>query len=508
MNSDSNRNSIIKNASALYFRMLFSMAISLYTSRIVLSTLGETDFGIYGIVGDTVAIFIFLNTCMSSSTSRFLTFEMGRGSVGKLKETFNTAMIVHIAIAVIVFILAETVGMWLLSNKLEIPESRMAAAHVVYQCSILGAMLTITQVPYNAAIIAHEKMEVYAYVELLNTGLKLLIVYFLAIGDIDKLKLYAILMLGVNFVIILIYRGYCTRKFRECTINWKLDKDLIKPMLSFSLWDLYGNMAVSFRQQGTNILINIFFGAILNTSSAIATMVQRVVSGFSNNVIVAFRPRIIKSYSAGNLEEMQDMMIKAVKFSLLMLIAIVVPLSMEVEFIMELWLGDVPQYAPVFCKIMLGSSIIGVLNTVLTTSIHSTGKIRSLSFIAGTVALMTLPVTYSVFRFVKDSPELAYYILFTAAALMIIVEIFIVRRIIPELNIGQIVLCFIKIIVLALLSSIVAIYVQKEISPSLIRTTVVSFSYLALLLPLYYIFILDRHEKKRVVEFLKRKHFN
>ena len=269
---------IAKNALMLYIRMFISMIVGLYTSRVVLATLGVEDYGIYGVVGGVVSMMGFLNASMSGATSRFLTFELGRGDMKRLADTFSSALIVHIGIAIIVFIVAETVGLWFLCNKLVIPEDRMEAAHWVYQCSILSAMLGITQAPYNASIIAHEKMGVYAYVEILNVTLKLLIVYLLVIGDFDKLKLYAVLVLAVSVLIMLIYRIYCIRMFQETHFHFVWKKDILKPLLSFSGWNLYGNLGNMFQQQGTNFVINFFFGVVMNAAMSVGLTVANTVN--------------------------------------------------------------------------------------------------------------------------------------------------------------------------------------------------------------------------------------
>ncbi|MDY5953612.1 MAG: polysaccharide biosynthesis protein, partial [Sodaliphilus sp.] len=282
----SNNKRIAKNTIMLYIRMFISMVVGLYTSRVVLATLGVEDYGIYGVVGGVVGMMGFLNASMSGATSRFLTFELGKGDKERLAKTFSSALIVHIAIAIIVFILAETVGLWFLCNKLNIPEGRMEAAHWVYQFSILATMLSITQVPYNATIIAHEKMDVYAYMEILNVTLKLLIVYLLCIGNFDKLILYASLMLAVSILIMMVYRIYAIRQFPEAHFHWIWDKTYLRPILSFSGWDLYGNMACTIRQQGSVFLINIFYGVALNAACNIASTMQGILLQFSSNVVL------------------------------------------------------------------------------------------------------------------------------------------------------------------------------------------------------------------------------
>ena len=289
----------------LYIRMFISMIVGLYTSRIVLNVLGVEDYGIYGVVGGVVGMMSFLNASMSGATSRFLTFELGRGDNKRLADTFSSALIVHMGIALIVFVISETAGLWFMTHKLVIPVARISAAHWVFQLSIVSSMIGITQVPYNASIIAHEKMDVYAYVEILNVSLKLLIVYLLVISSFDKLILYAFLMFGVSVTIMMVYRVYCIRHFEESHFHWVWNKAIFKPLLSFSGWDLYGNACVSARFQGQAFLINMFHGLVYNAASSIATTVYGAIQGLSFNVMQAYRPQIIKQYSICNYSLMQ-----------------------------------------------------------------------------------------------------------------------------------------------------------------------------------------------------------
>ena len=292
-NTSANNKRIAKNTAFLYLRMFISMAVSLYTSRIVLQTLGVEDFGVYNVVGGVVAMFSFINATMSTATSRFLTFEIGKGNQQRLNDTFNASFWVHVIIAIIVVVLCETIGIWFITNKMVIPEGREFATQVVFQLSIIAAVISITQVPYNATIIAHEKMNIYAYIELVNVFLKLGIVYFLMISSFDKLILYAVMTLLVNACVMMFYRYYGKRKFKECKISRKLQWDIIKPMLNFSCWDLYGNLSVTARTQGVAMLLNVFFGPIMNAAEAISTQVQTAVIAFASNVNTAVRPQIV-----------------------------------------------------------------------------------------------------------------------------------------------------------------------------------------------------------------------
>ena len=495
---------IAKNTIFLYIRMLLSIVISLYTSRVVLQVLGEVNYGIYGLVGSVVAMFTFLNTAMSGATSRFLTHEMAKGDKERLRDTFNSALIIHIGIALLILVLAETIGLWFLHNKLVIPEERMFAAEIVYQLSIASMVITITQVPYNAAIIAHEKMDIYAYVELLNVTLKLVIVYILLIGNFDKLILYAVLVLCVSALIAFIYRIYCVKHYEETHIRLVYKPTIIKPMLGFSLWDLYGNMSVTARQQGTNLILNIFFGVVLNAASGIATMVQGIISGFSGNILQAFRPQIIKSYAIKEYARMENLMSNAIKFAVLMLMIISVPLCIEIDYIMTLWLGDVPQYAPIFCRILLIMNFFGIINNILTISIHATGKVKKLSFMAGTIALLNLPVIYILFRFFTKSPEYAYYILLCSAALMIIIELILIKSLIPSLNIIKIAWTCLNTILAGMISIVPTIPIITGMEPSIIKVLTITTVYFIVLIAYCYFIILSNENRQQIKLIINR----
>lgn len=396
--SDNNKR-IAKNTALLYARMFFSMAVSLYTSRVVLATLGVENFGIYGVVGGIVTLFDFLNASMSGCTSRFLTFELGKKDWKNLCDTFSTAMFVHITIALLVLLVAEPVGIWFMHAKMQVPLDRMNAAQIVFHLSVLSMMVNVTQVPYNASIISHERMDVYAYVEMANVVLKLLIVYILQIGNFDKLVLYAILVFVVSLAIAMFYRIYCVRNFAECHIHrvWRLD--IFKRMLAFSGWDLYGNLSVTMRTQGVNMLLNMFFGPIMNAAASIASQVQGAVMSFAQNVTTAVRPQIIKRYAAGELDSMVSLMRNAVKLNFLVILLITTPLITELHYILNLWLGQVPQNAVAFCSFTLLFNFFSNLSFLLVTGIHATGKIFRPSLINGSLYLLVVPISYVSFKF-------------------------------------------------------------------------------------------------------------
>ena len=350
---ESSNRRIARNTLMLYIRMLLTVAVGIYTSRVVLNTLGVEDYGICNVVGGVVSMLGFLNASLAGATSRFITFELGRGDRQRLADTFSSALIAHMGIALVVVLVAETAGLWFVTHKLVIPAERMTAALWVYHLSIAAAAISITQVPYTACVIAHERMGVYAYMEILNSVLKLLIVYVLLVGNFDKLKLYAVLTFLISATIAIIYRIYCIRMFDEAHFHWTINKAILRPMVSFSAWDVYGNLSVSANSQGTNMMLNMFFGPIVNAAAGVANTITGIISGFANNVTTAFRPQIVKQYAQGNISEMQQLLTNAAKFHLLLFMTLMIPLFIEIENVLRLWLGQVPPHAVQFCRATL-----------------------------------------------------------------------------------------------------------------------------------------------------------
>lgn len=485
---------IAKNALMLYIRMFLTMIVGLYTSRVVLATLGVEDYGIYGVVGGVVAMMGFLNASMSGATSRFLTFELGRGNQKRLAETFSSALIVHIGIALIVFVLAETVGLWFLCNKLVIPAGRMNAAHWVYQCSILSAMLGITQAPYNASIIAHEKMDVYAYVEILNVSLKLLIVYLLVIGNFDKLKLYAVLVLAVSVLIMLIYRIYCIRKFKETHFHWIWKKEYLKPLLSFSGWDLYGNMSVNFYHQGVAFIINVFFGAAINAANTVAINVNGIIKSFAYNVIQAFRPPIIKEYAKSDVLSVEHLLITSSICSLMMLFVVFIPVFFEGNYLLSLWLVEVPNESLFFLQIIMVSCIFNVANLIINIPIHATGKIKKLSLYTGTFYLLCPFIMYIMLKIGVDM-HLSYGIIIPTYLITLSLSLIILKKELPSIRISKLLIAYFKCTITILVCSLFAILIKSELSESFIRLCIITLGCL-LLLSFFLLVFIGKNERK------------
>lgn len=397
----SNNKLIAKNTLLLYGRMLLAMFVALFTSRVVLNTLGVEDYGIYGVVGGVVSLFGFLNSSLSAATSRFITFEMGRGNRDKLKMTFNSAFLVHLAIAVVILIFAETIGLWFLTHKMVIPDGRMTAAFWVFQLSVIDMAIGVTQVPYSATIVSHERMDIYAYVELSNIFLRLLAVYLLVIGNFDKLILYSILITSISIGSALYYRYFCVKHFLECHINCIVDRSLLKRMLVFSGWDLFGNLSVTAREQGIGMLINMFFGVTINAACSIAGQVQGAVMAFATNILMAVRPQITKSYAAEDYERSALLIKYTAILVFYLLCTLTLPLIVEMRYVLHLWLGIVPDWSVCFCIFSLLYNVVVSLSMLMLTIPHAAEKNKYPSLVNGSMYILALPISYFVYKYFR-----------------------------------------------------------------------------------------------------------
>lgn len=407
--ASTNNKRVAKNTLFLYFRMILIILVTLYTSRVVLAELGIKDYGIYNVVGGVVAMFSFLNNCMSSATQRFLTFELGRGDMGRLKKVFAASLNIHIAIGIAIVLLAETVGLWFVNHKLVIAPDRMVAANWVYQFSILTFCVNIIQVPYNAVLIAHEKMSVYAYISILEAFFKLGIVYLLVIVPADKLIAYGILVFAVQLIIRGIYQVYCRRHYIESKFWLFWDRDLYRQMSGFAGWNLFGSVAWLLRDQGLNIVLNLFFGTAINAARGVASQVSSAVMGFISNFQVALNPQITKNYATGNIPEMEKLSYLGIKFSFLLLFTMAFPLCLNIDYVLHLWLVEVPDYTALFIILIMVDSLAGNLFGVpLMTSLSATGKIRNYQIVVSCIILCILPAGYVALRLGCDAPSVFY----------------------------------------------------------------------------------------------------
>lgn len=378
----------------LYIRMLLMMVVSLYTSRVVLATLGVTDFGIYGVVGGVVSMFSFLNNAMASGTQRYLTYELGSGDLKRLGRVFCTSVNIHFLFAFIVLLLSETIGLWFLYNKMIIPIERETAAFWTFQFSVFSAILMIISTPYNALIIAREKMSTFAYISIFEVIAKLLIVYLLMFSNWDHLIFYSVLIFTVQLLIRCIYGWYCKINFPESSYHYYYDRFLFKEMFLFSTWNFWGSFAAITFTQGLNLLLNVFFGPVINASRTIAVQVQAAVVQFSGNFQTALNPQITKKYAIGDLNAMHSLIYRGSKFSFLLLYIIAFPILLRTNFALSLWLGEVPKYACIFVRLMLSISIIDAVANPFMTAASATGKIKKYQTFVGMLLLLIVPLSY------------------------------------------------------------------------------------------------------------------
>lgn len=389
-----NNKRIAKNTLLLYVRTLFIMLVTLYTSRVVLNTLGVTDYGIYNVVGGVVAMFGFINASMSSATQRYITFALGRGDMKRLQNVFSTALQIHVLIAVLIIILVETVGLWFMYTQMQIPADRMDAAFWVLQCSIISTAIMIISIPYNADIIAHEKMSAFAYISILEAVLKLSIVFALVLSSFDRLIFYAFLILAVQLLIRLCYSHYCSRHFEESKYRHVWDKSLFKEMTGFAGWSMFGNLAGVLFGQGLNMLLNVFFGPVVNAARAISVQVQSAIQQFVGNFQMALNPQITKTYAKGEMDEMHKLMFRSARFSFYLLFFLSLPVLFETNFILTVWLKIVPDNTVIFLRIIICTSLIYTLANPLIIANQATGKVRKYQIVCGSILLMILPFSY------------------------------------------------------------------------------------------------------------------
>lgn len=469
--TSANNKRIAKNTLLLYIRTLFIMLITLYTSRVILNTLGVSDYGIYNVVGGVVAMFSVISSSLSSSISRFITYELGHGDFERLKRIFTTSVNIQIGISFVILVLAETFGLWFLNTKMNIPANRMTAANWVLQCSLISFIINLISLPYNACIIAHEKMSAFAYISILEAILKLTVVYMLLISPYDKLSTYAVLLVIVALLIRLAYGQYCKRHFEESRYKFVYDKPLIKEMTGFAGWSFFGNGAYMLNTQGVDMLINIFFGVTLNAAKGVATQVQNAVMQFVNNFTVAVTPQITKSYAAGDMEYMYKLVCRGARFSYFLLLVFVVPIVCEADYILRLWLELVPEYAPVFLRLTLFGSLMALLGNSMLTAIFATGNIKRYQLWITIIGCLVFPLTWIAYK-LGFPPETTYVIYIVIYFLLNFVRVYIAKGLMAfpiKLYVFDVIL---KVVIVSIISFVLPLLVVCNFEEGFFRLCV------------------------------------
>lgn len=504
MSDSTNSKRIAKNTLALYMQMFVSMLIGLYISRVVLNVLGVEDFGIYNVVGGVVAMFGVLNSAMASSTSRFITFELGNDNKEKLKTVFSTALFIHIIIGLIVCIIAEPLGVWFMKSKMNIPSERLDAALWVFHFAVISTFISILNVPYSAVIIAHEKMSVFAYISVIDVVLRLSAVLLLSFLRYDKLIFYAAFLFIVQLILQLIYLYYCHKNFHEVRGKIKWDKLMLKKMSSFAGWSLFGDSAVMMMTQGVNILLNIFFGAAINAGRGIAVQVQGVVSRFIGNFQTALNPQLTKSYAKNDLVYMHKLIFASSKYSFFLFLILALPIYLDAPNILKWWLKIVPDHTVNFVRILLVISLIDCLSNPLVISAKATGNIKRYQFVLGSLLLLIVPISYVALK-LGYPPESVFVIHLFIVCLGQVLRVLLIRRMIA-LSIRKYVYeVLTKCFLILVLAPILPYLVFQQMSGSVFRFLVMAFISTVSTLTFIYVFGMNKNEKTVAFDSIRTK---
>ena len=502
---DNNQNKrIAKNTIFMYIRMAITMCIGLYMSRAVFQALGVEDFGLYNVIGGIVSMFIILNGAMVNTTSRFITIYLAKEDELQTCKIFNMASLVHVVIAVLVVLFAETIGLWYLENKLVVPEGRMFAAHWLYQLSILSAIFSILYVPYNAAIVAHEKMGVFAFIQIADSVLKLIIVLLLAYSPIDKLIFYATLLTILSIADLCIYFIYCKRHFAETEIMFYWNNSVFKEMMGFAGWTLVGNFVNFFYTQGLNLLLNAFCGPAANAARGIAVQVENVVKQFANNVQVAINPQILKSYSLNEMDRMYSLIMASSRYCFFLLYFLCLPIMLEANFILHLWLGIVPEHTVNFIRLILVIALFDTFVNPMFTANLACGKLKLYHFPLSILMVAFMFVTYFAIK-LTGIAESVYVSLLTVTFIGYIMKIYIIDRQVglkPKVYIKNVLK---PVCLVVLISPILPFYIPSLLAEGWVRLLATGFACVVSVTAAIYVLGVSQAERKFVVTFVRNK---
>lgn len=503
--SNENNKRIAKNTMFLYFRMILVLFVSIYTTRVVLNALGVVDYGINNVVAGFVSMFTFLNTSMANGIQRFYNFTLGKKTEGNIRSVYNTAFQIQAALAIIIFILLETVGLWYMYKEMQIPAERINTALWVFQFAVASTILLIMQAPYASAIMAYERMNYYAYVGIFDVLLKLLIAYMLTKSNSDRLLLYGFLHLITSLIHFLMYYVYAKTQFKDLKFEFALHKELFKPMLSFSGWNIFGSFAYMLKGQGLNLLLNSFFGVVINSARGVSNMIMSALQGFQSNVIIAFRPQIIKSYAAGNFQYVKTLFYSLSKISFLMLTILSAPIILELDYILKIWLGNtIPEYTKSFTVLILFNMVISSLTTPLSQIVHATGKMKTYQMCTSIILCSIVPISWVFLKFGCD-PNSVYY---TSLGITILNQI--ICNIIVKKNFPYSIKEYIKKVIIPCTAFIITVLaipyvITCSMEESVIRLALTSIAVIFTAILVAYFMVLDKDEQKLLRKFVKKE---
>lgn len=506
MAEESANKRIAKNTVFLYFRSLLIMAITLFSSRIILQALGVDDYGLYGAVGSIVMMFTIINNTLAVGTSRFLTFELGRKDEIRLKKTFSAAFAMHVAMALFLFVLLETIGLWFVNNKMQIPEGREFAANVIFQLSIVACMFNLTQVPYSALIIAHEKMSIYAYVGIAEAVFKLALIFVLLyIPFKDNLIAYGIILAAWSIGLQIFYRFYCRKHFAESKLEICRDKSVYKEMLTYSLWDFVGQFCGTGNNQGANILINMFFGVTVNAARTVAYQVETALTQFSNNFLTAVNPQIVKAYAQNDHKRFFELIFESGKYAYYLLFLVSLPVFLEAKYILSIWLVEVPDYTVLFLRCVIAITLFTTANRPVVLGVHATGNVKTLNLTSGIYSAGTfLPMVYVFYKI-----GLPVWMCFVMQGFNRMVCTYLEMRALYKNikfdRLSYLSKVFIKSGLISLLSCILPVIVFHSMEEGLVRLLAVSVVSVLSASIIIFFFGISSEARLKVVSFIKRK---
>ena len=493
----SNKHRLLKNTIVLYVRTLITMIISLFTSRVILQNLGVEDYGVYNVVGGFVSMFAIVSSTLTGTTQRYLTYEIGKKEGANPQKIFGLSINIHIGLSVIILVLLETIGLWFLNEKLNISNDRIVAANWVYQFSILSFIINILSTPYNAVIIAHEKMKAFAYISLIDVVLKLIIVYLIVLSPYDKLVVYAFLLLLISVLDRLIYGIYCGRHFPESKYLFFNDKKLYKEIFGFASMNFIGAFADILCNQGVNVILNMFFGVTVNAARGIAISVQGAITRFVGDFTTALKPQIMKEYASGNLQRSLDLCYMGSKFSYFLMLLGGLPIIMRVPYILNLWLGVEPEYTSDFVVLTLIMSAVMVLSNNITTIILANGNLKSFTFGIGGVRISMLPFIILLLH-LGGTPQQAYGIIVIFEFFALIVRLCVTQKMVGASVVKE---YFIKVItrifIVTIISIIPAVYFNMILYNNLLGFICETLA--CILLSIFAIYIVGLNNNEKIV---------
>lgn len=503
-NNSSNNSRIAKNTLFLYLRMILVLVVSLYTTRVVLNALGVVDYGINNVVGGFVSMFAFLNTSMSNGIQRFYNFKLGSEGEGSFTKVYNMALLIQGLLAVIVVVLLETIGLWYLNHKMVIPIERMATAQWIYQFSVISLVLVIMQIPYSASIMAHERMDYYAYVSIIEVVLKLAFALWLPYVKQDKLFVYGCYSLGVGVLNFFLYFVYSKHHFKSLKLQKFFHKDLFKDMLSFSGWNIFGTFAYMLKNQGLNVLLNAFFGPIVNAARGVSGMIGTAIQGFQSNIVISFRPQVVQSYAEKNYSRVKSLMYSLSKISYILLYMLSLPVIIELPYILKLWLGDVvPDYTISFTILMLIIMIISSLNTPITQVIHATGKMKKYQLGTSIIICAILPISW-LFLKAGGNPMTVYIVSLCMTCINQVVCNLLLKQVFQYELREYLKSVIVPCILVSFVSLVLPLLLHYVMAPSFIKLILVVLFGIVSTMVASYLLALNAYEKDLVIEFIKK----